>query len=676
MSRNIKEIGKELLGKSLNSFHRKTGLTQLEKNNEMQDGILDGILSQVNDAYIEKTEQSNVIRLEGSGDGIVVVDSVEGNTMVNLMGKHTYLSSATYDLDNDSFVINQTNTIRAKIQFDNALIEPNKTYTVQFNIVKNTLVNSNTSSNKCAKLNLVSYNKGNFMVELGTVGTVKAVLTQPSETTHNGKPYFETFSSTTGELIIKDFVVLEGDWSDREIPTFKGLQSSFEENKEEDKYKIEILSNNKNLYNVKDVNIGSWMNSGGATVSKVNDNIVLNGTISDYFDFRTVQNSWNPNITKLINKLPVGTTLTMSNNLTSEKNTINYWSVIRDGAIKYFTNTLTVQKGDTGIGGFVRFQNGTVLNNTILKVQIEVNNKATSYTISKQNKIKLLLNSPLLKGDKLVVKDGKLCHYHKRKVRTLKGDNSEPWQTYNCLSGSEINTKGFTISYDDILPCGDTSNLWTHICDKLPTAPQQTIWSIDKEGISTTSSSTFRVRISRDKATTIQELRKYLSTNPITVCYELLEPYYEEVLNEYGEPIILEGYENGTLYIDSTVIPTTTVRYTPKMESFKTLNEVNNNNIMLTNDIDDNIIPYMMDVDLMIMEKEMALMSQYKIRRIGAKDMTSMQKRTQDMLERLIKGKTLTEQECKTRVTTYLNAGKITDEQAEELMLLIDEVYA
>ena len=72
----------------------------------------------------------------------------------------------------------------------------------------------------------------------------------------------------------------------------------------------------------------------------------------------------------------------------------------------------------------------------------------------------------------------------------------------------------------------------------------------------------------------------------------------------------------------------------------------------------------------------MALMSQYKIRRIGAKDMTSMQKRTQDMLERLIKGKTLTEQECKTRVAVYLNAGKITDEQAKELNFLIDEIYA
>ena len=127
---------------------------------------------------------------------------------------------------------------------------------------------------------------------------------------------------------------------------------------------------------------------------------------------------------------------------------------------------------------------------------------------------------------------------------------------------------------------------------------------------------------------------------------------------------------------DSIIVPTTTVKYTPKMKSFNTLKEVENNNIMLTNDVNDNIIPYMMEVDLMIIEKEMVLPNQINIRKMEVLDMTSMQKRTQDMLERLIKGKSLTEQECKTRVTTYLHAGKITDEQAEELMLLIDEVYA
>ena len=68
---------------------------------------------------------------------------------------------------------------------------------------------------------------------------------------------------------------------------------------------------------------------------------------------------------------------------------------------------------------------------------------------------------------------------------------------------------------------------------------------------------------------------------------------------------------------------------------------------------DKNIILFITKVDLMIIKKKI---------RYDKK--------------RLIKEKTLTEQECKTRVTTYLNAGKITDEQAEELMLLIDEVYA
>ena len=119
-------------------------------------------------------------------------------------------------------------------------------------------------------------------------------------------------------------------------------------------------------------------------------------------------------------------------------------------------------------------------------------------------------------------------------------------------------------------------------------------------------------------------------------------------------------------------MPTTTVRYTPKMESLKTLKAVNDNNIMLTDDINNNIIDYMMNIDMMIMEKEM---QNTKTRRIGEKDMTNMQKRTFEMLKRLIKGKTLTEQECKDRVVLYLSADKITSEQAEELMVYISEIY-
>lgn len=139
MSRNIKEIGKELLGKSLNSYHRKSGLTQLEKNNEMQDGILDGILSQVDDAYIEKTEQSNVIHLDGSGDGVVVLDSIEGNTMVNLYPQlKLFNHSQVQILTDTSIKITQMAIGNAQLLKNptDMKLKPNTLYTVWAFVVK------------------------------------------------------------------------------------------------------------------------------------------------------------------------------------------------------------------------------------------------------------------------------------------------------------------------------------------------------------------------------------------------------------------------------------------------------------------------------------------------------------------------------------------------------------
>ena len=152
MSRNIKEIGKELLGKSLNSYHRRTGLTQLEENNKMQDGILNGILSQVDDAYIEKTEQSNVIHLDGSGDGVVVLDSIEGNTMVNHINSQ---SLRDWKYAHNTYIGQYANTQEFGIDWSKGVsfncwlqarndsnpifstLKPNTNYTVWINILEN-----------------------------------------------------------------------------------------------------------------------------------------------------------------------------------------------------------------------------------------------------------------------------------------------------------------------------------------------------------------------------------------------------------------------------------------------------------------------------------------------------------------------------------------------------------
>ena len=52
-----------------------------------------------------------------------------------------------------------------------------------------------------------------------------------------------------------------------------------------------------------------------------------------------------------------------------------------------------------------------------------------------------------------------------------------------------------------------------------------------------------------------------------------------------------------------------------------------------------------------------------------------MMKRTYDMLVRLINARILDADELKQRVLLYLDAERITQEMADDLFLLIDEVY-
>lgn len=681
MSRNIKEIGKELLGKSLNSYHRRTGLTQLEKNNNIQDGILDGILSQVDDAYIEKTEQSNVIHLEGSGDGAVVLDSIEGNTMVNIHSKQ----EPTFHiggLDTNSYNI-ITNSNYIKVTLNDGLVfsyryicmgylnlnmfKPNTTYTLIFSKlkgVKNIYFMDGNATNKLVFEPIKAID--NQLIYRFTTGSS---FVESSQILYLGIDS----SLTTLEIEAENPMIFEGDYTNKLVSQkyFEGLQSSFEEKvNDEGKYEIEILSQNKNLYTYGDLK--NW-----------NYN---NGTNKAILECVRVQ----PNTTYTLSKKGEGLLHAIEYS-TPKYNYIgnaqyNHNSVYsnRDG-IEYKVNNAT---------GYVTFTTGKninylwitgssgasgeeVVNQT--EIQLEKGNSKTNYISHKSNKIKLLINEPLRAlsngiKDKLCIKDGKLFVERNCKTITFNGVNHLP------IANNTMNSGVFrwTLLYDkDIYT--NANNLNPCICDKYATVSPSETWGTIKylDGICVNSAGN-SILLYLDKYkdgsdTSKQNLINDLKTNPATVIYRATQPVYEEVLNEYGDPILLEGYENGTVYIDSVITPTTTLRYTPKMESLKTLKAVNDNNIMLTDDINNNIIDYMMNVDMMIMEKEM---QNTKTRRIGEKDMTNMQKRTFEMLKRLIKGKTLTEQECKDRVVLYLSAEKITSEQAEELMLYISEIYS
>lgn len=661
MSRNIKEIGKELLGKSLNSYHRRTGLTQLEKNNNIQDGILDGILSQVDDAYIEKTEQSNVIHLEGSGDGAVVVDEIEGNTLVNLIKMTSPYIATVESFQNANIKLNQplkANTVYTRFYHVKTLQKGDVIeYPTMYDMVQGT-----TNKQYSKHLNSLGWHTSKFTNLYDGHGYQIIV-----------DNYWRRNNTNDCKLEIDNFFILEGDWTDKPMPThFEGLQSSFEEKvNDEGKYEIEILNNNKNLFRIDNRfdNISAGVTFKADELEQV---VVLNGTsTTDYACSRQVPI-----------ELKVGKTYRLSYTRENSNNlgVIVAFAYVNENGVRKWTDKITWKSTYSSPVVYCQVNDtGTVLNNCKIRIQIEENTVATSYAPNKQNKIKLLINEPLRAlsngiKDKLCIKDGKLFVERNCKTITFNGVNHLP------IANNTMNSGVFrwTLLYDkDIYT--NANNLNPCICDKYATVSPSETWGTIKylDGICVNSAGN-SILLYLDKYkdgsdTSKQNLINDLKTNPATVVYRATQPVYEEVLNEYGEPVVLEGYENGTIYIDSTIVPTTTLRYTPKMESLKTLKAVNHNNIMLTDDINNNIIDYMMNVDLMIMEKEMQIT---KTRRIGEKDMTNMQKRTFDMLKRLIKGKTLTEQECKDRVVLYLSAEKITSEQAEELMLYISEIYA
>ena len=177
-------------------------------------------------------------------------------------------------------------------------------------------------------------------------------------------------------------------------------------------------------------------------------------------------------------------------------------------------------------------------------IQLEEGTVATPYEPYQEYTKTIHLNSPLLKGDTIEVHNGKLCHYHKMGMVVL--DGSEVWTldinktTTNAYYTPSGNGKGASgTNYANIL------------CDKLVSESGHNIYNTDIEGIAINGRNEFN--ISLDKSKVKDGIDKYLQANPITVVYELTEPYYEEI-SPLQEDLIITSVKEGDLHID-TIIP-------------------------------------------------------------------------------------------------------------------------
>ena len=517
----------------------------------------------------------------------------------------------------------------------NAIIKPNTLYTVAVDTNKGGTIGMNLGGAKATTTNNV------------------AKITTPATLADDSlRLYGKGIKGSKVRL-------LEGDKTNWIPSHFEGMKSSFEDKVQEDNsYKMEISSNNKNLINIKDYNKNAW----GINISYSQGQIVLNGTLtekddglSDYY----LVGSWDTAEDNL--NLKPNTRYTFSGNMPNgvEAYIIHKAKVLcginSDNKIATWTNGSIRDVNAL----MVRVREGYTFSNTKINIQIEESSTSTAFTNNIYNKIQFSSIEPLRStkdiSDRFIFKDGKIMierncierdlTYFKFSTTEIKGLNlkggipiSDAYRQPQGGANTKIKCDKLASDFkEDIIPC---INIYHHANQNelRVSIPQRLLKTIDKNGIN-----------------------DYFANNPHKVIYRLAEPYYEEIPHEL-QKIILEGYENGTLFLDTNIPPTVTVTYageTPIARATKiNKTEVLNN----TEDINDNIIPYLMDMDYRVVMLQLATEELE-----GGVSMARLFGGTYEMIKRDILSKRLTREEYGHRLADYFNAGKLTEEQVREL---------
>lgn len=322
-------------------------------------------------------------------------------------------------------------------------------------------------------------------------------------------------------------------------------------------YKVEILSCGKNLYKP---NLQT-KSANGLTFSLHGNTLIVNGTSTDIVDFRPINGteSITLELYNYVSKLPVGTTLKLSNNLGLR----NFFSLKRNGTQTYPANTLIIQEDDYDISCFVRFEEGQSYNNAELKIQLEINNVATEFEPYQEDKTQILLDEPLMRLPNGVcdeiTRDGKLI----RRVGKIVLNGSEDYiassssenTMYFILKNLIAKKSGYCISNNFYFEIGSNDN--EHI------------------RLNANGNIVFWIKISKLASQDSAGVKQWLSQNPTTVYYELAEP----IATELPAPC-LRIFKDGHITFNTLVAPESThvVQLNKSAQIERSIREVQNLN--------------------------------------------------------------------------------------------------
>lgn len=529
----------------------------------------------------------------------------------------------------------------------NAIIKPSTLYTVALDTNKSGTVGMNLGGVK------------------GTTTNNVLTLTTPATLTDDSlRLYGKGIKGSKVRL-------LEGDKTNWTPSHFEGMQSSFEDKLQEDgTYKMEILSNNRNLLNMKNFvshyNIADFSNGVITSVTHTGDygwvRLRLKNTYklkagTYYLQFKMRSDNYRTGINHVRFETVIDTvTLQCSSRLVNPNCTSDYQVYeLKFIAEKDFDiNYLFIQCYMTASKNF------QIKDLMLSRIQSDL------YIPYEINKIQFSSIEPLRSvdniKDRFIFKDNKLMI--ERNCKEIEVNGSLVWYDYDtsvtpknprcyfiiedCYytqHNRQAKSDKFTLLHSDL----DITHFKVHAYQDTKTIAW---YYVPKASLETEN---------------MQGFKKYMENNPSKLVYPIKEPTYEEVPFEL-QKIILEGYENGTLFFDTNIPPTSTVTYageTPIVKATK-LNktEVLNN----TNDINDNIVPYLMDMDYRVV----CLQLQSENINDGV-SMARLFGGAYEMLQRDIQSKRYSVDEYRHRLDAYLGANKITEDEYNKLGDMLNE---
>lgn len=331
------------------------------------------------------------------------------------------------------------------------------------------------------------------------------------------------------------FVILEGDYTNVDIPYFEGIQS----------VRMPVLKTLNNIVDFSNEKLefeygvyfgqksdgSDWVNNKGIASSFV---YTLN-----YIELLPIQTRLstygNDTIVDRVvwfdeNKNQLGSVVSVNNRTLSIPTGAKYFRFLLNNS--RFTEDKELAKDNIGHYNFYYGGENQIFNNephksNILHTPEEV----------------VLRSLPNGAKDTLNLNTGE--YVQRIKEVTFDGSNDEGWAV-----SSQTNS---TTQCFDISVAGASSNNDGYIatfCDKFPSYTASHLWSYEKEGVGNPSSR-IRLRLNATRLSTVDVagLRTYLQSNPITVQYELATPIVKTVdLSTSGnwEKVVLDGSENWT----------------------------------------------------------------------------------------------------------------------------------